>query len=195
MKKQNDQDILRALREENAQLREAVDTAPCGLLCFTCGASPRVTSVNRTLTELLRIDAEDEEKLSFYKNNVYLMIAQESREAFASALDSVRQTGRPAVGEVAVVCADGAKIRLFGRVELRGDGFVCSCFDVTEHHRAQREEKSDRYLQALTGVYDLIFEFDRGGRTMKCLKSRLPGAEGLSSEVAMQADAAVSSWV
>ena len=207
MKKENENDILQALQKENEQLREAVDAAPCGLLRFTCDAAPRVTAVNRTMLGMLRIDPADQEKLAFYKSNVFLMIAQESREFFVTALEEVRRSGRPAVGEVAVVCADGSKIRLFGRVELReaaeaADGsivrspeFVCSCFDVTDHHRAQREEKSDRYLKALTGVYDLIFEFDRADRTLRCRKANLPGAEALSVEIPMEADDAVRTWI
>ncbi len=207
MKKENENDILQALQRENEQLREAVDAAPCGLLRFTCDAAPRVTAVNRTMLDLLRIDPANEERLAFYQSNVFLMIAQESREFFVTALEEVRRTGRPAVGEVAVVCADGSKIRLFGRVELReaaeaADGsivrspeFVCSCFDVTDHHRAQREEKSDRYLKALIGVYDLIFEFDRADRTLRCRKANLPGAEALSAEIPMEADDAVRTWI
>lgn len=165
------------LKQENQNLQYLNDTAPCGFLKYTCAPQPQVTYMNRGMRAILGLpDEPTGEESALYEGNLYLMIPPEERQRMAGYLDRVYRKGTPIAGEITVLRWDGTKAHLFGWVTKTLDAqgreeFQSVCMDVTDRYQAKLLQQTQRYLKALTDVYDLIFEFDRSGGTVKCLHS------------------------
>ena len=213
------------IEKENTELRLIGDAVPCGILRYTCEKNPRVTYVSEKMIEIMRVpgggdsgqsgdsgdpgdpdqpgdpgDPGQLDPLSLYKSNIYLMIAPESRANFARILSEVFIQGHPRVGEVSVTRGDGSRGRLFGWVTKcrsadGGEEFQSICVDVTEHYEHKRAELTDQYLQALTGVYDLIFEYDHAARTVRYLHGTIPEAGDFLLNLPLQFEQATDRWL
>lgn len=193
------------LKNETENLKFMNDTVPCGLLRYTCEKAPRVLFADRHMLEILRIPQEaeasdPEASQELYRSNIYLMIAKESQKRFALALDSVRRLGRPLAGEVTIMRADGTKGRLFGwvtryRNREGQEEFQSICMDVTDRHQIKQDEQTQRYLKALSGIYDIIFEFDRAAKTVCCLQANAPVFDAYLKGIPMELNRATEKWL
>ena len=179
------------------------DNVPCGLLRYTCEKNPRVTYASPHMAKMLGIRPEDPEsmkQLEFYRGNIFLAIAAENRKAFSRVLHAVYLKKRPMAGEVTVIRADGSRGRLFGwimkyRTPDGQDEFQTICVDITGQYRRNKNRQSDQYLQALSEVYEYIFEYDRETRMVKCLKKGEEAGDSLVVDLPMKMEDATNRWI
>lgn len=165
------------IKNENNDLRFLNDTIPCGFLRYTCEKQPKITYINPKMIELLRfpeVKNGEIDYLDMYKSNIFLMIPMEERRRFSKYLNRVYSAETPIAGDMTLLRCDGTRAHVFGWVtkcinEYGEAEFQSVCMDVTERYRARKTIENKRYLQALTDVYDKIFEFNLDANTVKCL--------------------------
>lgn len=163
------------IKTENENLRFLNETVPCGMLKYTCEKNPKITYVNKQMIDIMRIPEVKNGEMDYfelYRDNIYLMIPIEERRKFSHFLQQVYTRGVPIAGEITVLRCDGTKARLYGWVTkvTSKDGseeFQSVCMDVTERYHAKRASATERYLKALSDVYDKIFEYDFTNGTVK----------------------------
>ena len=191
------------LRDENDELRSLDRALPFGTLRYTCENQPRITYIDRRMIELLRFPEAREgelDQLELCKRDIFLMIPAEERLRFSRYLDRVRSSDVPIAGDMTLLRCDGTRVHVFGWVakgvdEQGREEFQSVCMDVTERYRARRARENERYLQALTEVYDKIFAFDLDANTVTCLY-----CEGTSyfkhlESIAMRVEDALEKWL
>lgn len=188
------------LKRENENLQFLNETMPCGFLKYTCEKTPRITWLNERMKQLLGLSDADADELELYTQNVYMMIPVEDRRRFAAYLDRVSRSGAPLAGEMTVLRCDGTRLHLFGWVtkcvnEQGLEEFQSACMDITERHHVRREQEARRYLNALTEVYDRIFEFDLSSRTVKCLHGPQLAQLRWIENIPMQLEEATEKWI
>ncbi|MCR5388637.1 MAG: hypothetical protein K6E56_05255, partial [Lachnospiraceae bacterium] len=182
---------------------EMQDFVTCGFLKCTCEKQPRITYINRKMIEILRFpEAKDGETdyLEMYKSNIFLMIPMEERRRFSKYLNGVYSADGPVAGDMTLLRCDGSKVRVFGWVSKcineHGEAeFQCACMDVTERYRSRKEKESRRYIDALTDVYDKIFEINCAANTVKCLHCEASSDYRRFVNVAMQIEDALDTWL
>lgn len=190
-------------KAKNNDLRFLIDTAPCGFLKYTCEKQPRIIYINDRMLSMLGFSMdreEDADLLQMYQDNVYLMIPAEERLRFSQYLKQVYAQSEPLAGEFAVLRCDGTKGYLFGWVAkcVNEDGteeFQSVCMDVSQRHYKRKVSEMSRYLQALTDVYDMVFECNRQDRTVKCLYSKNSEFFKRIEQIPMQMGPAIEEWI
>lgn len=191
------------LKAENQTLQFLNETIPFGFLKYTCEKQPRVTYINDRMIEMLRIPENGEGEIDYlelYKENIYLMMPIEERRRFALYLNRVYTHDAPLVGEITVLRCDGTKGYMFGWVtkcvnEQGAEEFQSVCIDVSEMYYKKKTEEINRYLEVLTGVYDMIFEYDFSNSTVKCLYGQKSDRFKWIENIPMQMKYATEKWV
>lgn len=174
---------ITSIKAEQQDLQMMNDSIPCGFLKCTCEKQPRVTYFNEQMMQILGFpdDPEErEESREMYKENIYLMIPMEQRRKFSIFLKRVYSQNSTVSGEMVVQRCDGSNARLYGWITkcINGQGeeeLQAVCMDVTERYQTGKARETERYLKALTEVYDRIFEYDFSDKTVKCLYVKNPG--------------------
>ena len=172
---------------------------PCGFLKYTCETYPRITYINDRMRQILGFPEENEE-LDMYRRNLYMAIPFEERRRFGNYLDRVREQGGPLAGEMTVQRRDGTKAHLFGWVtkciNAQGEAeFQSACMDMTERFREKKRQEADRYLEALTEVYDKIFEYDLSARTVKFLHGGTSPRYRWAEQIPMPMEQTTEQWI
>lgn len=191
------------LKAETSNLHFLNETIPCGFLRYTCEKQPKVTYINEQMRKILRFaEGEDGEPddLELYKDNIFLMIPMEERRRFSHFLSRVNAQGSPIAGELTVLRCDGTKARLYGwvtkSVNERGEAeFQSVCMDVTQRHQTKKAEETERYLKALSEVYDKIFEYDLANKTVKCLYGQKSDVFRWIQNIPMPMEEATQQWI
>ena len=194
---------ITGLKRENQELQYLNDTVPCGFMKYTCEATPRITYINDRMCGILGLPEGGDgqrEYLELYKQNVYLMIPMDQRERMRRYLSRVYRRGTPIAGEITVLRCDGTKAHLFGWVTkcVNQEGqeeFQSVCMDVTDRYREKRAAQTQRYLKAVTEVYDLIFELDFPANTAKCLYGEKYPMFRWVQNISMEMGEAVEKWI
>ena len=190
------------LKAENENLHFLNDTVPCGMLKFTCGKTPEVTFINQQLLDILRFPEAKEGEINYLelcKTNIFLAIPMEERARFAKFLNRVYASNTPIAGEISVLRCDGSKARVYGWVNkvTGGDGredFQCVCMDITERYHTKRAGETERYLKALSDVYEKIFEYDFANGTVKYVSGGSDTFHRIRN-LPMQMEEATSEWI
>lgn len=191
------------IKKENDNLHFMNETVSCGFFRYTCEKQPRITYINSQMIDLLRfpkVQKGEMDYLEMYKSNIFLMIPMEERRRFSKYLDRVYAANTPIAGDMTLLRCDGTRVRVFGWVTKcineQGEAeFQSVCMDITEHYQAQKTRESNRYLQALTDVYDKIFEFDLDANTVKCLHCEETSYFKRFENIAMQIEDALDKWL
>ncbi len=194
---------ITALKNEYDSLQFLKETMPYGCIKYTCEKQPRVTYLNERMRELLRFPQVLEGELDYlelFRENIFLMIPMEERRRFALYLNRVYSAGTPLMGELTVLRCDGTRAHLFGWVtkcvnERGEEEFQSICIDVTERHQIRRSNEAERYLKALTDVYEKIFEYDLDSHTVKCLYSNHSPRFQWLEQIPMQLEEATEKWI
>ena len=155
------------------------------------------------MIELLRFpEVKDGEMdyLEMYKSNIFLMIPMEERRRFSKYLNRVFSSDVPIAGDMTLLRCDGTRAHIFGWVTKcineQGEAeFQSVCMDITERYQARKSSESKRYLQALTDVYDKIFEFNLDANTVKCLHCEENSYFKRFENIAMQIEDALEKWL
>lgn len=191
------------VKEENNNLRFLNDTIPCGFLKYTCEKTPKVTYFNDQMLKIMGFPENMEEEwdtLEQYKENVFLMIPPEDRKKFSHFLEQVYTKETTIAGEIDAVRYDGARIRLYGWVtkctnEQGEEEYQSACMDVTERHRRRQSGEMEKYIRALTEVYDKIFEYDFSKKTVTCLYGENSVVFKHLQNIPMQFQEATEQWI
>ena len=209
---QQDGDVLKGystlsditqMKSENSNLTYLNDTIPCGFVKYTCEKEPHITYINRQMLEMIganEIKGAEIDYSDLYWNNIYFLIPFEERRRFAHYLEQVYQSGAPIAGEITIMRCDGSKIRVFGWVtkcvnENGSEEYQSVCIDISQRYEQDKARELDRYLKALTDVYDMIFKYDFTERTVSCLCSDCSTVFHLVKNVPMQMHEATNKWV
>ena len=191
-----------AARKEYRELQFLNDTIPCGFVRYTCEKCPRVTYMNRQMLQILRLSEETvtAREIELYRDDLYRMVPMEEQGRFARFLERVNAQGETVAGEMTVLRADGTRARVYGWVTKHTDAegreeFQSVCMDITEKYEREKKQESKRYLNALTDIYDMIFEYDYSARTVKCLYGQKSGTFRLLQNIPMQLEEATESWI
>lgn len=190
---------ITVVMKENAGLRFLDETIPCGFLKYTCEKQPRLTYLNQRMRELLRFpDGRTGEEL--FRENIFLMIPVEERRRFSMYLRRVRAFDVPAAGEMTLLRCDGSRAYVFGwvarcRNEKGEEEFQSVCMDITDRRRVHRARETRRYLQALSEVYDKIFEYDLGTEQVICRYSSGSSRFKWMENIPMQMEEATEKWI
>ncbi len=191
------------IKKENDDLQFLNETVPCGFLRYTCEKQPRITYINPKMIELLRfpkVKNGEMDYLEMYKSNIFLMIPMEERRRFSKYLNRVFSADVPIAGDMTLLRCDGTRAHIFGWVTKcineQGEAeFQSVCMDITERYQARKTSESKRYLQALTDVYDKIFEFNLDANTVKCLHCEEASYFKRFENIAMQIEDALENWL
>ena len=194
---------LANIKNENTDLQFLNETVPCGFLRYTCEKQPRITYINPKMIELLRFPEVKDGEMDYqemYKGNIFLMIPMEERRRFSKYLNRVFSVEAPIAGDMTLLRCDGTRAHVFGWVTKcineQGEAeFQSVCMDVTEHYQARKTSEGKRYLQALTDVYDKIFEFNLDANTVKCLHCEKASYFKRFENIAMQIEDALEKWI
>ena len=183
--------------EGNGQLSPDL---PCGVLKFSCEANPRVTYMNDQMRRMFRIPPEDAQQLQQCCQNIYLMIPPENRSAFQRFLSRVYAEDHPFSGETTALRCDGSAIRLYGWIsksinDAGQEEFLGVCMDMTEHHERQHRREEQRYLRALSQVYDEICEINPAKHSIQFLQGRFCKKLGAMAHMSMHLEDTVRYWV
>lgn len=194
---------ITSIKAENSNLQFLNEAIPCGFIRYTCEKQPRVTYINEKMMNILHMsegtDGEPDD-LELYKDNIYLMIPREDRRRFTHFLDQVNIQGRPIGGELSILRCDGTKGRVYGWVaksmnEQGQPEFQSVCMDISERRQTNTAAGDDRYLKALSDVYDMIFEYDMDHQTVKCLYGQKSGTFRSLQNVPMHIVEATEQWI
>lgn len=191
------------LKAENDNLHFLNEIVPCGFIKYTCEKQPKVTYINEQMLKMLRFPEVKDGELDYlelYKENIYLMIPMEERRRFALYLNRVYTQGAPIAGEMTVLRCDGTKAYFFGWVtkcinEQGVEEFQSACMDITEKYHLKKAKETKRYLEALTDVYDKIFEYDLSDNTVKCLYGQKSAVFKWIENIPMQMEDATEKWI
>ena len=192
-----------AIRMENQALHALNETVPCGIVKYTCTENPRVTYVNAQMLEILRLTGDTPEaleRIEQHKSNVYLFIPPEERERFHRFLDLVYTQDKPVAGEITALRGDGTRVRLYGWIckVVNADGreeFQSVCVDETDRYERKRLAEQQRYLRALSQVYDEITEFDFRKGTIRFLQGHYFQKLGGMAHMPMMLEETVRFWI
>lgn len=191
------------LKNENDDLQFLNETIPCGFLRYTCEKQPRITYINPKMIEFLRFPKTKEGEMDYlemYKSNIFLMIPMEERRRFSKYLNRVYSSDTPIAGDMTLLRCDGTRAHIFGWVTKcineRGEAeFQSVCMDITERYQARKSSENKRYLNALSDVYDKIFEFNLDTNTVKCLHCDESSYFKRFENIAMQIEDAIEKWL
>lgn len=191
------------LKQEQQDLRFLNDTIPCGFLKYTCSKQPSITYINQRMLDILRIPegyAGELDYLELYKSNIFLLIPMEERRRFSRYLNRVYTVNTPIAGEMTLLRCDGTRAHVFGWVtrHTNEDGteeFQSVCMDISERHRTRSNQENQRYLHALTEIYDKIFAFDLDANTLTCLHCEEHSSFRHLLQIAMQIESAADKWI
>ena len=180
-----------------------MNTVPCGIIRITCEDEPRVTYISEKMLRILGFPAEwnaDSPELDAFKRSVLSFIPPEDRSRFPALLCSVEEQQGPVSGEQTVLRFDGSSVRLFGWVSRDTDSsgapvLNAVCIDLTEEARSRKDRETERYVKALSGVYDDIFEFNYKDRTVTVLHTRGSAMLRWVKGIPMQMKEATESWI
>lgn len=190
-------------KREQQDLRFLNDTIPCGFLKYTCSKQPSITYINQRMLDMLRIpetNAGELDYLELYKSNIFLLIPMEERRRFSLYLNRVYTANTPIAGEMTLLRCDGTRAHIFGWVtrhtaENGEDEFQSVCMDISERHQTRSNQENQRYLHALTEIYDKIFAFDLDANTLTCLHCEEQSSFRHLLQIAMQIESASEKWI
>ncbi len=179
------------------------ETVPFGFLRYTCEKQPRITYINQKMIEILRFPETrngEMDYLEMYKSNIFLMIPMEERRRFSKYLHRVYSADAPIAGDITLLRCDGTRANIFGWVTktVNDQGeveFQSICMDITQRYQDRKNSENKRYLQALSEVYDKIFEFNLDANTVKCLHCEDTSYFKRFENISMQLEDALEKWL
>lgn len=180
-----------------------MNDASYGILRYTCEKHPKVTYMNNYMLDVLRFPKSkngEGDDLELYKENIYLMIPMEERRRFSRFLNRVYHSDKPMVGEMTVLCCDGAKIRLFGWISRcacskGAEEFQCVCIESSERYFEKRSKEINRYLTVLSGVCHMVSIYDYSNETVQYFYGETSGILGQPQNIPMQMETATEKWI
>lgn len=194
---------ISGIKSENGNLQFLNETIPCGFLNYTCEKQPKITYINKQMKDFLRFPRQKDGELDYfemYKENIFLAIPVEERRKFMLYLNRVYNEGITLAGELALQRCDGTRAYVFGWItkvtNAQGvEEFQSVCMDITERHRARKDNERRQYIKALGDIYDKIFEFDLSTGTVKCLRSNNSPMFKWVENIPMQMEEAAEKWI
>lgn len=189
------------LKTENESLSFLNKALPCGIAKFTyINNHPKITYLNDQMKVILKLPDSVETNINFKNSNLFFMIPPSDKRKFQLFLKQVLLNKKAIMGQMNVFCFDGSIARLHGWVtkikNKNGDEeFQSVCVDITETYNQQKQTFTNKYIQALSEVYDRIFEYDFSKNTVTYLKGKGLSSFSAVKNIPMQMQEAVENWV
>ncbi|MGN0384214.1 MAG: PAS domain-containing protein [Eubacterium sp.] len=190
------------IKAENRNIKFLNETIPCGFMRYTCEKQPKITYINDSMLKMLNCpeNKSNDDLLDMYKENIYLLIPLEERRRFSLYLKRVYSHAAPLAGEMTLLRFDGTKIYVFGWVtkcinEQGEEEFQSVCMDISERYYKKKDIEMHRYIEALTDVYDTIFEYNFKNSTVKCLYSQKSSMFKSFENISMQMKDAIEKYI
>jgi PAS domain S-box-containing protein len=161
---------------EARPLGDLVSTVlPYGFLQCTCEKYPKITYINKHLSEYLKIDGKNSN--SWIKNtweNIYFMLPFEDRDRFESYLDQALKADHPIFIEHYAFCGDGSQIGLTGWMSVvpgtGGKYEFAILYRPTENVITGVEPiQNSSYFPVLKRAYTAIFRLDLESSIVECI--------------------------
>ena len=169
-------------------------TVPYGTVTISGGQTPQITYISDKMQEMLGADASGSLELS--RQSVYMLISPEDRSRFSLCLEAAAGSKKTVSDEFALQRFDGSVLRCMVWIGACEDDKLSAVFiDISEWISKRQEQESRRYVQALSAVYDDIFEFDYAAHTVKCIYSRKSPMLRWIHNVPMSISEATSRWI
>lgn len=189
-------------KSENADPRIISDTMPCGFIKFTCEKQPKITCINGQMLKILRSPETRGGELDYLElclDKILFIIPMEARSDFSRHLEAAKETREPVIRESSILRFDGTRAYVCWATRYIENEdtqeFQSVCIDITEHNRIKTEAESRRYVKALSGVYDSVFEYDLSNKTVKCLRGTNSALLSRLENIPMQMEDANEKWI
>ena len=183
------------------ELRILNDTVTFGIICFDPQKNPQITMISDNMLSMLKVPEDGSERvkaLDICRQNIFMIIPPEDRRRFELYTGRVSRHGRPISGEMDLLCLDGSRIHCYGWIskdETDDNAFRIVCIDISEWSRIKKDQDTKRFVNALSAVYDDIFEFDYSARTVKCVYSKYSPLLKWVKNVPMDMKEASDRWI
>lgn len=188
------------LKNQNENLLFLNKVLPCGIARFTYSEQAKITYLNEQMKAILKLPKDVETNTYIENSNLYFMIPPQDRRKFQLFLKQVFLNDKAIMGQMNVLRFDGSIARLHGWVaKIKNkngqDEFQSVCVDITDTYNQQKENFTDKYIQALSEVYDRIFEYDFSKRTVTYLKGNGISSFSAVKNIPMQMQEAIENWI
>ncbi len=174
------------------------DEVPCGIIRFTCERFPAVLAMNSGMESLLGAGSGGSDLLEDMKENIYMMLPFEYRKEFRSCLKKVDKSEENVSLRIEVFRCDGSRVPV--AVWLRRvntgieDVYQAVFLDSGMYFTDARQSYRRDFLNAVTYVYDGVYELNTVENTVKCLRTADPDAMKAFQGVRMLAEDTVEYW-
>lgn len=189
-------------KPENSDPRIISDSIPSGFIKFTCEKQPKITCVNDAMLKILRSPETRGGELDYLElclDRLLFMIPMEERSDFLRHLEAAKESLESVVREGSVLRFDGTRAHVCWATRYIENEdtqeFQSVCIDITEHNQIRTEAESRRFVKALSGVYDRVFEYDLSSKTVKCLRGNNSALLTRLENIPMQMEDANEKWI
>lgn len=181
-----------------------LDASVCGFHQYTLTAPFHLTYASQNLCAMLGLSKE--ELVSDGADLYAARIHPDDRRKYARFLYTLAQSGQPQALSYRLVRGDGEVLHVQDTLvpQRLEDGTLLgysTLSDVSalqrtadDHYRLRREQENQRYIQAISKVYDKIFEFDRAHNTIRCLYVQNASMFKWLENIPMQITEAIEKW-
>lgn len=181
-----------------------LDASVCGFHQYTLTAPFHLTYASQNLCAMLGLSKE--ELVSDGADLYAARIHPDDRRKYARFLYTLAQSGQPQALTYRLVRGDGEVLHVQDTLvpQRLEDGTLLgysTLSDVSalqqtadDHYRLRREQENQRYIQAISKVYDKIFEFDRAHNTIRCLYVQNASMFKWLENIPMQITEAIEKW-
>lgn len=181
-----------------------LDASVCGFHQYALTAPFHLTYASQNLCAMLGLSKE--ELVSDGADLYAARIHPDDRRKYARFLYTLAQSGQPQALTYRLVRGDGQVLHVQDTLvpQRLEDGTLLgysTLSDVSalqqtadDHYRLRREQENQRYIQAISKVYDKIFEFDRAHNTIRCLYVQNASMFKWLENIPMQITEAIEKW-
>ncbi len=186
-------------------LQEGIlDTAVCGFHQYALTPPFHLTYASQNLCAMLGLSKE--ELVSDAADLYAARIHPDDRRQYARFLYTLAETQQSQALTYRLVKSDGEVFHVQDTMvpQWLDDGTLVGCSTLSDvsalrqsandQYRLRREWENQRYIQAISKVYDKIFEFDRAHNTIRCLYGQNSSVFKWLENIPMQITEAIEKW-
>ena len=190
--------VIADVLTDNKIMRNVGDAVPCGIVRFTCEQYPSIIAMNCGMIDMIGIECIGSELFQDIKENIFSIILFEYRRAFRNALKRIDKDENDVNLDMDIFKCDGKRIpvtvwlyKVKAGLKIVYQGvFIGSDVYIPGKREALRRD----FLNALTYVYDAVYELNITDKTVKCLCTQHPDAQNIIAGVRMLANDIVEYW-
>ncbi len=190
--------VIADILSGSEKIKHVCEEVPCGIIRFTHERYPSVLAMNSGMESLIDAKCINDIAIEDMKENIFFMIPFEYRQAFHSALERVDRNENNVNIDMEIFKCDGSRVPVSvwlysvkaGSATAYQGVFLESDIYITD---AKKTLKKD-FLNALTYVYDAVYEINIIEKTVSCLRTKYPDIQNNIPGVRMLADDIIEFW-